>query len=440
MNSSGNSLLTEQLQNSARLSSNRLRTIRKNFARSTAPRSRPRTRRSAPSLQREPNYIEPNNFFIGLELKKIKKHFENFTNKKYIEPRFEKIGELSENGVIFKLTYTKAPYKTNAVLKIQYDMRGSAVTNLFYEYIVGKYCVNELRLVYPAFIETYALGYSRQPKVATESIDTIDDIELINISKKQIKDYIYDSCVNNKNYSLLIEYIPDASDMQKMLRIKTNYTHDLFFAHLFQIYYPLHHLAGKYTHGDLHTKNIMFFTPFGRGSYIDMHYFDGNNEIVFPTKYIAKMIDYGNSYFKMTPALIEMLRKKISHNPRMCGYDDFKFIDERKDLILFNGFREKSDKNKQYMSPEFADFNARLMKYKEYVAKIVPDGFYPNVESLYNAIKENLSKEDVKSRIQSYFDKYTKVGDMYIYGGTRPCEFVPITRERPATAGGRARH
>jgi hypothetical protein len=61
---------------------------------------------------------------------------------------------------------------------------------------------------------------------------------------------------------------------------------------------PFVYYQTSFTHYDLHHENVNVYEP-EKDSYIHFHYhMDGGQEYSFKSKYIAKIIDYGRSYFK----------------------------------------------------------------------------------------------------------------------------------------------
>jgi hypothetical protein len=75
---------------------------------------------------------------------------------------------------------------------------------------------------------------------------------------------------------------------------------------LYQIYAPLAMLSDEFTHYDLHADNVILYQVGGETQlvgepqqYITMNYHYPNGDVVtFNTYAIAKIIDYGRSYFK----------------------------------------------------------------------------------------------------------------------------------------------
>jgi hypothetical protein len=64
-----------------------------------------------------------------------------------------------------------------------------------------------------------------------------------------------------------------------------------------QIFIPLGMLCGNFTHNDLHTKNILLYT-IPNNKYIVLNYKFNGFSTKIKTRYIAKIIDYGRSFFK----------------------------------------------------------------------------------------------------------------------------------------------
>jgi hypothetical protein len=65
---------------------------------------------------------------------------------------------------------------------------------------------------------------------------------------------------------------------------------------------PLAQLQDVFTHYDLHTENVQLYEPIP-GKYIEYHYHlaDGT-EVSFKSRYIAKIIDYGRSFYSYGPS------------------------------------------------------------------------------------------------------------------------------------------
>jgi hypothetical protein len=124
---------------------------------------------------------------------------------------------------------------------------------------------------------------------------------------------------------------------------------DFFTVHLvtylFQVYCPLSIIANDFTHYDLHTNNVLIYTPSecnhnntisysSSDKYIRMiyHYTDGTN-VEFNTFGIAKIIDYGRSYVNDTSAKIttELFYDELCKVDKKCGVEYGYSILEKED-------------------------------------------------------------------------------------------------------------
>jgi hypothetical protein len=290
--------------------------------------------------------------------KSISDRFFEYNNFEYLL-KVKQIGAPSANGIIHLLTYSRdyeaVPYASTAVLKtsktsknaasstksntvqykgqssspvkqgtIQYkqpDTPPSVPDNLFYEYLVGKYFINEQIIYFPCFVETYGVYKPSNYLVPLNTVDNIQqyleklepDLTDPN-SSNSLKNLITQTCIDNNSLSILIEAIPDAQTLQEF--IEQNITPDpadvpytiqlaknlqYFLAELthilFQVYSVLSVLKNQYTHYDLHTNNVLLYKVPNK-EYVTMTYknLDGSTTS-FSTKYIAKIIDYGRNYY-----------------------------------------------------------------------------------------------------------------------------------------------
>ena len=270
---------------------------------------------------------------FGRQTKRIKKHFNGLVDFEYAISPIKRIGEVSTNGFIKEITYERDGYKANAILKSSTKIDAD---NLLFEYIVGKY-INKLCLVFPCFIETYGWYQYRTDKnwlnmrdnieVSVEDLKEsleIGDVALENYKATLDANICYENkttrlrvrkdctemdyllkvaCAKSKYISILTQHINNAKSIQSMIIL--NHPHpDADFSYkdllnvLYQIYMPLASVSETFTHYDLHMGNILIYEPVP-GKYIDYKYVLEDDSIVeFKCRYIAKIIDYGRSFFK----------------------------------------------------------------------------------------------------------------------------------------------
>jgi hypothetical protein len=136
------------------------------------------------------------------------------------------------------------------------------------------------------------------------------------------------ACSQSKYLALLIQHIKDAKSLDSMSKTVRFVKYHLPQV-LYQLYMPLSTLANTFSHYDLHLNNVLIYEPV-KGQYIDYHYklIDGTS-IHFKSPYIAKIIDYGRSFFEdedsnvSSKSVHAKICKTKKCNPK-CG-DDFGF-------------------------------------------------------------------------------------------------------------------
>jgi len=235
---------------------------------------------------------------FGKEVKTINKHFDGFVDFTHLKMPIKRIGIPSDNGFVNEFAYERNGYVANAILK---SSSRTDSDNLLYEYLVGQYINKQCRL-YPCFVETYGWFTYNTPElweIMKKSSNTIKDpmtnyIQLQ--SPKMTPESLNIACTQSKYLALLIQHIKHAKSLESMsseqIFVK-NHLHHI----LYQIYMPLATLANTFNHYDLHLDNVLIYEPV-KGQYIDYHYkLSDGTSIRFKCRYIAKIIDYGRSFF-----------------------------------------------------------------------------------------------------------------------------------------------
>jgi hypothetical protein len=226
----------------------------------------------------------------------IKHHFNYFTDFTYLF-NIKRIGTPSANGFINEFKYEREGYVAHAILKSAIKQRSD---NLFYEYLVGQY-VNKLNLLYPCFLETYGYFYydshDTWKHFKNNKILGADYADELDLQSSKITDESFsNSCTDSQRLCILIQHINEAISLDSKLESKSFLKSHLLYV-LYQVYMPLAMNADTFTHYDLHTGNVLLYEPV-KGKYIEYHYHLNNNETVtFKCCYIAKIIDYGRSFF-----------------------------------------------------------------------------------------------------------------------------------------------
>jgi hypothetical protein len=245
---------------------------------------------------------------FGHHLTDIYEFFDGFSWTWRSGTTIEKIGQ-SSNGFVYMVPYKRDQYTAFAILKsaVNYD-----TDNLFYEACVGHF-LNKQHLYYPCFVQTYRYGtytdttvYNKlndirsviiNQTLSTLSADTIV-LQPIHTIETNILSKINNSCAASQYNCLLMECVPQAKSFNEfflypMAKASVN---ELYTA-LFQIYSVLSTLRKQYTHYDLHSNNVLLYTPDPDGC-IHYKYHCGPQKVVsFYSKQVMKIIDYGRNFF-----------------------------------------------------------------------------------------------------------------------------------------------
>ena len=239
---------------------------------------------------------------FGTHADAIRKHFDDFDNFKLLSKPLKSIGAVSANGFVKELTYEHKGYVANAILKSSANPRSD---NLLYEAVVGLF-LNKVSKYLPCFVETYGLYEYTDPLVykmlmrdkLTQPDSIKDGLKRIATKNRDIRQsMIADSCKNSTSISVLIQHLKGVETVKEKCKSRSFVRNDLVYV-LFQVYMALNTLSGSFTHYDLHNENVLVYEPV-KGKYIEYHYHlaDGT-EFTFKSPYIAKIIDYGRSYYK----------------------------------------------------------------------------------------------------------------------------------------------
>lgn len=253
---------------------------------------------------------------FGKETETIRAFFKNFVDFNLVHGNIKRIGRVSANGFVFEITYKRDNYVSYAVLKSM--LARNNADNLLYEYEVGLF-VNQMSKMYSCFIETYALLQYRNKKQydffkSNDQITVNTNIQE-HFTQNPLSSYQYnDLKIASPHVCILIQQIQNAIPLANMLRDSSFVKNDLLYV-LIQIYFPLAQMHNVFTHYDLHGGNVLLY-PISNGNYIDFNYTVNGTEVWFKCRYLAKIIDYGRSYFykneqKNSRVIYEQLKQHL---------------------------------------------------------------------------------------------------------------------------------
>lgn len=249
-------------------------------------------------------------YALGKYRAEIHRFFNGFVNFDYVAPPIVAIGSPSANGFVKSIRYERLGYSAYAILKS--SMKASA-DNLAYEYMVGMYLV-KMGNRFPCFVQTYGLYYYKthdqwmhangavrmRPNVLRDSLE-------LKTTKRNLNAAIHDDVCSSSRYAaILIQHFPNVTTLGEYMhqmsydgRDWCNFSIKELIYILYQIYLPLSVMSKVFTHYDLHDNNVLLYQP-KPGKYVQYHYHLKNETLKFKSKFIAKMIDYGRSFYKDT--------------------------------------------------------------------------------------------------------------------------------------------
>ena len=379
---------------------------------------------------------------FGKELKKIKAFFGNFSFD-YIKDPIKRIGAVSANGFVNELKFTHKDYSSYAVLKSSIDDESD---NLMYEYRVGQF-LNKMSLQFPCFVETYKL--LKYPEYDSwELVKTTKSMEA-SVFKENVAPQEYslsEACKSPKYTAVLIQHLKGVILMEDLVHSSNeaamNYD---FIATLYQIYFVLDCMKDMFTHYDLHGQNVLLYEP-SKHKYIRYHYHTPTETIEFNSIYLAKMIDYGRSYFKDGTYSSKELYEDLCKEPQ-CNIDDqcgsnsgFVWMDPDGPHHIVSSVSNKSHDlrlvyyllgkiGNKALSPSVSDFVNEVSYNLKYDGRFgtkertcaVPT--ICDVTDMKNVLERYAKVKLLDSEFDIYYSGRTKLGDLHVFSDGRTIEF-----------------
>jgi hypothetical protein len=390
---------------------------------------------------------------IGKSYDKILNFFKNFHSFEYVSDNIHRIGSDSANGVIYQIKYEHRHYNAYSILKSSIDDESD---NLMYEYLVGTF-LNRIMHRTICFIRTF--GIFKFKNQYAHNLFIHGNKYYSNINKQFLLDNlsyldpeptintIHTSCQEPAMRCILIENIPSSKSLRDMNKNNEFIKNDFIFVY-YQIYAGLVMVNGDFVHNDLHSSNVLIYQPFTDKYFIYEYHFQGKIT-TFYSPYIAKIIDYGRSYFyENDQNNSSIVLKKICQAKECkpeCGIDYgynqiYEYIDKNyarnisADLRLIS---YRSSMTNNYHSYHFKNFVERISKkvvYKHrYSTPINKIRGYPasinNIYDAYDAIYDFMTNPQIMDENRSkYIDSglYTCKGKLVIYDDGRSMEYIEM--------------
>lgn len=362
----------------------------------------------------------------------------------------------------------------NCLMKMQ--DRAKYSDNIYYEFYIGREFINNLANIYPCFIKTYNVltmsksiskiikanenglssGYDDVTRVE-QSMKIYNPMD-INDRKNQIELWSK-SCTHDKELisGLQIEYVGNSLTLNQYLtnnynapkvikqfyNVKNN--PNILFSILYQIYYVLFELTGKFNHNDLNYGNVLLEMTEDWGGYYEFNYYLGEDMIKFYCPFKVKMVDYGHSYFKTKnnstdKIMLDYICSLAKCGKNTCGaeyqYSVLGANDLYNVLMVLIKPREYSGYTDLLLLESLDDHMHILMKYgyvvnqslhmtkeeldihKEYIENKTKK--YSNMVAVYyykdytEWIKMRYhSKDEIKNRVEFVKEHFTEIGNIF---------------------------
>jgi uncharacterized pyridoxamine 5'-phosphate oxidase family protein len=396
---------------------------------------------------------------FGKETATIKKHFDHFVQFRHLVKPAKRIGSVSANGFVKELTYERSGYTAHAVLKSSASNKSD---NLYYEYLVGLF-INKCMLRFPCFVETYGMFQYKNTDIYQQMKDE-NSVSVSNMEKglipysnisKDVTGSLALSCNTPLFASVLIQHLKDATTLANKATSSHLFTkNDLMYV-LFQVYMPLSDLSNEFTHYDLHTENVLIYEPV-KNSYIQYHYHMKNGkEVSFCSSYIAKIIDYGRSFFNDTgnneiDGSTKKIYDKICQLPECddCGMKKgygwlepitranavmSHYISSQKrnhshDLRLLQMINSIISRNAEHSPSELVEMCRKVKYSKNYGTPEMSKSGLPNkihtVMDACVALQEMINRPAYQNQNKIHYNSKAKLGDMHVYSDGTPLQFI----------------
>jgi hypothetical protein len=377
---------------------------------------------------------------FGKERKRLMDFFQ-FSQFTYAKFPTKTIGVSSSNGFVKEIRYERENYQAYAVLK---SAKHAKSDNLAYEYMVGKF-LNEKAKKFPVFIETYGLFTYKDSLERDEHLtknelksrlSVLDPMDIVNVFRKK------------STQCILIQHLKGVKTLNDMALSMSFFVYESPYL-LYHLFFALKQMRKEFTHYDLHTDNVLVYEPV-KGSHLEYHYHLPNQTLVFQSKYIVKMIDYGRCFFPGAPAYYDKVTYEQGGIPKPFGYlrksrteDDYYYFvnpyykNESHDLKVLKEYSKKIDMSgyKKGRMLAYIDLlknvvyeNVKYPEKSRFGTKedVTHDDKIRNVTDVEHRLRYwILDKENISAN-QKQFKASNKLGEFHIYSDGKDMEYKPI--------------
>ena len=250
-------------------------------------------------------------------------------------------------------------------------------------------------------------------------------------------------CSDSKFAAILLQHIKGAKTLERSMN-DPHFVRNHLMNVLYQIYFPLSVLKDEFTHYDLHASNVLMYEPYV-GKHIRYHYHIDGQVITFDSPYVAKIIDYGKSFFNTETLKPKDIYEKLcvesqcSTLTTTCGYSFGFPFDTRKppsfyaDSLVPNQSHDLklvhqmiSDRRVKLFAPiELLELLKNIVYGKGLPANQANHGTEPAESTLFSPLIYNVKdiEKTLRNLVKGKELQTVKMGDLHIYKDGSPMRF-----------------
>jgi hypothetical protein len=295
---------------------------------------------------------------------------------------------------------------------------------------------------FPCFVETYGILNEINNTNVNIFIQNLlneeNNINYLSIDKTSYRDLINNfilSCEDATKYAIQIQHLSNLISFYDCFveDSQQQYVDNIDFnTSVFQIICTLKYLANEFTHYDLHANNVLLYDFSKTNEYITIIYHLENDQIIqFPTRYLAKIIDYGRCFFVDTDCsstkIIEEFNNKNMRKSECLSsiFDKNEFVtpasknntmdlqflrNTHLNVPISNSNEIKSEKFIEMTLENYCYIHGKNMKYKS----------LNNIFEVFNVMKKwILERNNIQNDFYKKYSNLVKKGELHVYPHSR---------------------
>jgi hypothetical protein len=375
---------------------------------------------------------------FGKETNKIHTLFKKFTDFTNVT-KITNSATVLKNGFVVRIQLEKQfdeySYSTCFLLK-SVQKANNKGDDLYYEYIAGR-VINRFAERFPCFVETYNLYQYTSAKEFNLGLqfhsqselqrDTLTFCDILKGLKRLQKTAIEDACRTPSYLALSLQHFDNVSlPLIDHVRHRQFVDMDLYFV-LLQIYLPLSHLSGHFVHNDLHLRSVLLHEPSNRMHIRFVYHIGGNTEIRFVSRFVAKMVDYGRSFFDFENKTMFGNTRQLVKQATLCRLAK-REEDEAADLRLAHILFVELARMKTPIVSDLAAFFHEYTSFQDFLT----DAKVKITASVFCAfLLEKFSSYGEMNRGDPAYKEENVMGELHVWLGEdyKAMQYIPLQKD-----------